>query len=237
MPFSSFAEKDPYKIISEKNLFRPDRSEWIIEKKDTLPKKEVDPDQFELFGTLIVGDEKKALIYKEKPKKKGRLYEKAGARSRRSRNRKDAEFYSPGDYIGEYVISEIEEKEVLLDYFGETVTLNLHEGKEPSIGEVTPLEVKKSKSRRKPKTKSKSRSKKGKVSARRKARQMEKQLASGKIPKELANNPFMSKETMKQVMEFNKEIMSDLRAGGGTLDQAAIKEKVEAFRDRFMSQM
>jgi hypothetical protein len=66
---------------------------------------------------------------------------------------------------------------------------------------------------------------------------MEKQLASGKIPEELANNPFMSKENMKQLLDFNKEIMSDLKESGGNLDQAAIKEKVEAFRERFMSQM
>jgi len=69
------------------------------------------------------------------------------------------------------------------------------------------------------------------------AKEMEKQLASGKIPEELANNPFMSKENMKQLLDFNKEIMSDLKESGGTLDQAAIKEKVEAFRDRFMEKM
>ena len=69
------------------------------------------------------------------------------------------------------------------------------------------------------------------------AREMEKQLASGKIPEALENNPFMSKENMKQLLDFNKEIMSDLKESGGNLDQAAIKEKVEAFRDRFMEKM
>jgi hypothetical protein len=230
----------PYDIISKKNLFRPDRSEWIMDKSESnLPEKKVDPDKFELFGTIIIGDEKSALIYSEKPKKK--IRRSRTRRSRRSRKHKDAELYSPGDYIGGYIVSEIEEKEVVLDYYGDTVTLNLHEGKEPGVGEVTPLEVRKPKARRKPKkspkTKSKSRSRKEKVSAKRMAREMGKQLASGKIPEELANNPFMTKENMKQLLDFNKEIMSDLRESGGTLNQAAIKEKVEAFRDRFMEKM
>ena len=243
LPLSGFAEKDSYKIISEKNLFRPDRSEWIIDTTESnLPEKEVDPDKLELFGTIIVGDEKRALIYKEEKKKKGKRSRKSSKSKRtRGRRRKEAELYSPGDYLGGYVISEIDEKEVVLDYFGETLTLYLHEGKEPGVGEVTPLEVQKPKTRRKPKkspkTKPKSRSKKERVSAKRMAREMEKQLASGKIPEELANNPFMSKENMKQLLDFNKEIMSDLKESGGTLDQAAIKEKVEAFRDRFMEKM
>jgi hypothetical protein len=243
VPLSIFAEKDSYKIISEKNLFRPDRSEWIIDTTESdLPEKEVDPDKLELFGTIIVGDEKRALIYKEEKKTKGkRTRKRSKSRSTRNRRRKEAELYSPGDYLGGYVISEIDEKEVVLDYFGETLTLYLHEGKEPGVGDVTPLEVekpkRKSKPKKSPKTKSKSRSRKEKVSAKRMAREMEKQLASGKIPEELANNPFMSKENMKQLLDFNKEIMSDLKESGGNLDQAAIKEKVEAFRERFMSQM
>ena len=66
---------------------------------------------------------------------------------------------------------------------------------------------------------------------------MEKKLASGKIPEGLANNPFMSQEKLKQLLEFNKEVMSELKASGGELDQAAIKEKVEIFRERFMQEM
>ena len=68
-------------------------------------------------------------------------------------------------------------------------------------------------------------------------KEIEKQLASGNIPEALANNPFMSKENMKQLMDFNKEIMRDLKESGGNLDQAAMKEKVEAFRERFMEEM
>lgn len=243
IPLSVFAEKDSYKIISEKNLFRPDRSEWIIDTTESnLPDKEVDPDKLELFGTIIVGDDKRALIYKEEKKKKGNRFRKSSkSRRTRGRRRKEAELYSPGDYLGGYVISEIDEKEVLLDYFGESLTLYLHEGKEPGVGEVTPLEVKKPKTRSKPKkspkTKSKSRSKNEKASTKMRVKEIEKQLASGNIPEALANNPFMSKENMKQLMDFNKEIMRDLKESGGNLDQAAMKEKVEAFRERFMEEM
>jgi len=54
---------------------------------------------------------------------------------------KKNEIYSLGDYIGGYVISAIEEKKVVLDYYGEKVTLNLHEGKEAAKGDYTPIEV------------------------------------------------------------------------------------------------
>ena len=235
LPLSGFAEEDPYKIISEKNLFRPDRSEWIIEKQDSdLPQKEVDPDKLELFGTIIVGNKKSALIYKEKPREKGK-------RTRKSRSRKgsepgETELYSLGDYIGGYIVSAIEEKRVVLDYFGETLTLNLQDGKEPTKGDVTPLDVKKPKPQTKPKTKSKSTSRKQRGSAQ-KLKEMEKKLASGKIPVGLANNPFMSQENMRKLLEFNKELMAELKESGGELDRATIKEKVEVFRDRFLQGM
>ena len=236
VPLSGFAEKDPYKIISEKNLFRPDRSEWVIEKTDSdLPQKEVDPDKLELFGTIIIGAKKSALIYNEKPREKGKRARKT--RSSRGRKRGETELYSLGDYIGGYIVAEIEEKRVVLDYFGETLTLNLQDGKEPTKGDVTPLDVKKPIPKRKPKTKPKGTAKKQSVSAWRQKKAIEKKLASGKIPEELANNPFMSKENLKKLLEFNKEVMSELKESGGTLDQAAIKEKVEIFKERFMSRM
>jgi hypothetical protein len=234
VPLSGFAEEDPYKIISKKNLFRPDRSEWIIEKTDSdLPQKEVDPDKLELFGTIIVGEKKSALIYKEKPREKGKLRRKS--RSRRGRKRGETELYSLGDYIGGYILSDIEEKRVVLDYFGETLTLNLHDGKEPTKGDVTPLDVKKPKLKPKPKKKSKSTSKKQKAITRRQLKQIERNLASGKIPEGLT--PFMSRENIKKLQEFNKEIMAELKESGGVLDQASIKEKVAEFKERFLQQM
>jgi len=236
VPLSGFAEKDPYKIISEKNLFRPDRSEWVIEKTDSnLPQKEVDPDKLELFGTIIVGEKKSALIYNEKPREKGKRARKT--RSSRGRKRGETELYSLGDYIGGYIVTEIEEKRVVLDYFGETLTLNLQDGKEPTKGDVTPLDVKKPIPKRKPKIKPKSTAKKQGVSAWRQKKAIEKKLASGKIPEKLANNPFMSQEKLKQLLEFNKDVMSELKESGGTLDEAAIKEKVEIFKERFMNRM
>ena len=194
LPLSGFAEKDPYKIISEKNLFRPDRSEWIIEKTDSdLPQKEVDPDKLELFGTIIVGNKKSALIYKEKPREKGK-------RTRKSRSRKgskpgETELYSLGDYIGGYIVSAIEEKRVVLDYFGETLTLNLQDGKEPTKGDVTPLDVKKPKPKRKPKTKSKSTSRKQRGSARRSLRKWRKNLPREKSLKNWLTTPLCRKRT------------------------------------------
>jgi len=38
-------------------------------------------------------------------------------------------------------------------------------------------------------------------------------------------------------LDFNKEIMDELKESGGSMDQYAIKERVEKFRDRFMQEM
>jgi hypothetical protein len=97
--------------------------------------------------------------------------------------------------------------------------------------------VKKPIPKRKPKTKSNSTSKKQSSSARRQVKKMEQKLASGQIPEELANNPFMSPENMKKLLEFNKELMAELKASGGELDQAAIEERVEEFKEKFIQAM
>jgi hypothetical protein len=47
----------------------------------------------------------------------------------------------------------------------------------------------------------------------------------------------MSQENMKKLLDFNKEIMGELKDSGGNMDQSAIKDKVEKFRDRFMEEM
>lgn len=207
---------DPYAIISEKNLFRPDRKEWVIEKSDSkMVDKKINPDELELYGTIIVGNKKSALIHEKKTKRKGK------------RKNGKAEIYSLGDYVGGYVISAIDEKRVVLDYYGDKVTLYLHEGKESPKGDVTPLSEEKPKTR---KIKHKSEKKK-------KKNEMHDMLTSGKIPEALANSPFMSEDNMKKILDFNKEIMEELKESGGTLDQEAIKEKVGKFRERFMEEM
>ena len=63
---------DPYDVISKKNLFRPDRQEWILDKPDaTMVDKKVDISKLELYGTIIVGDKKNALIFDKDTDKKG----------------------------------------------------------------------------------------------------------------------------------------------------------------------
>jgi len=214
---------DPYAIISEKNLFRPDRKEWVIEEQDSkIVDKKIDPNELELYGTIIIGDKKSALIHDKKSKSKGR--------GKAKENNKQAEIYSLGDYVGGYVVSAIGEKRVVLDYYGEKVTLYLHEGKESPKGDVTPLPEEKPE----PKKIRQRAEKKGKKDKKDKTPDM---LSSGKIPEALANSPFMSEENMKKILDFNKEIMEELKEGGGTLDQEAIKEKVGKFRERFMEEI
>jgi hypothetical protein len=241
---------DPYDVISQKNLFRPDRQEWILDKPDgTMMDKKVDTSKLELYGTIIVGDKKNALIFdkgtNEKGAPKGRG---ASKRGRSTAADKKAELYALGDYIGGYVISSIKEKRVVLDYYGEKVTLYLHEGKEPTQGDVTPLdEEKPTKPKVKPRPKSAAqrakeakeanKAKKGQGVLEAERKKMEEQLAAGNIPEALANSPFMSQDNMKKLLEFNKEVMEELKESGGELDQSAIKDKVEKFRERFMDDM
>lgn len=208
LTFKLAAAADPYAVISEKNLFRPDRTEWIIEKPDAkIVDKKINPDKLELYGTIIIGDKKSALIHEKKSKKKD----------------KKTEVYSLGDYIGGYVVSAIEEKRVVLDYYGEKLTLYLHEGKESTKEDTLPPPEEK------PKPK--------KITQKAAKKEKKDMLTSGKIPEALAKSPFMSEENMKKILEFNKEIMEELKSTGGTLDQEGIKEKVEKFRERFMDEM
>jgi hypothetical protein len=234
---------DSYDVISKKNLFRPDRQEWILDTPDSrMVDKKVDTSKLELFGTIIIGDKRSALIRdKNTTSKDATRSSKSRSKSKSSRGKVDkkAELYALGDYIGGYVISKIEEKRVVLDYYGEEEVLYLHEGKEPTRGEVTPLEVEKPRRTTTKKTSKKSvrdRTKKNQ-DLRKQAKEMEEQLASGEIPEALANSPFMSQENMKKLLDFNKEIMADLKESGGELDQTAIKDKVEQFRERFMNEM
>ena len=235
---------DSYEVISKKNLFRPDRQEWILDTPDAMMvDKKVDTSKLELFGTIIIGDRKSALIYDNNTKGKaaGKVSKSSKSRSRsttKGKAGKKAELYALGDYIGGYVISSIEAKRIVLDYYGEEEILYLHEGKEPTRGEVTPLEeAKPRRTTKKPARKPvKDRGQKDK-DLRKQAKEMEEQLAAGEVPEALANSPFMSQDNMKKLLDFNKEIMADLKETGGDLDQSAIKDKVEQFRDRFMSEM
>jgi hypothetical protein len=232
---------DSYEVISKKNLFRPDRQEWILDTPDAkMVDKKVDTSKLELFGTIIIGDKKSALIYNKNVNgKDNSKRSKSKSKSSRSKVDKKAELYALGDYLGGYVISKIEEKRVVLDYYGEEEVLYLHEGKEPIRGEVTPLEVEKPRRTTPKKADKKSardRTKRNR-DLKKQAKEMEEQLASGEIPEALADSPFMSQENMKKLLDFNKEIMADLKESGGELDQSAIKDKVEQFRERFMDEM
>ncbi len=236
MPPEVRGAADPYAVISKKNLFRPDRTEWVLEKSDgKMVDKKIDTSKLSLFGTIIVGDKKSAIIHDKdagkNPGKKNPAEVPAGMKN---------EIYSLGDYIGGYVISAIEEKRVVLDYYGEKVTLNLHEGKEGPKGDFTPIEAAPPPSPPQPASQP-AKSLKQRVQEQqdqKKAKEeMEDQLAAGQIPEALANSPFMSQDNMKKLLDFNKEIMDELKDSGGNMDQYAIKERVEKFRDRFMEEM
>ena len=74
MPPEVRGAADPYAVISKKNLFRPDRTEWVLEKSDgKMVDKKIDTSKLSLFGTVIVGDKKMAIIHdKEAGKNPGK---------------------------------------------------------------------------------------------------------------------------------------------------------------------
>ena len=132
--FSAFADEaraveEPYAVISKKNLFSPDRKEWIMEKTDSkaneakkaVPK--IDLKQIKLMGTVIVGTERRAVI-------KNSLKRGSG---------KDADIYMSGDYIEGYLLKEINEKKVLLTSTdaNDSVEIFLHEGTAQRSSEKT----------------------------------------------------------------------------------------------------
>jgi hypothetical protein len=128
------AAEEPYSLINKKNLFSPDRKEWIMEKSDSkaddakkmLPK--LDPKQIQLTGTIIVGSTRKAIITNAlKSMGKG-----AGS---------NAETYMVGDYLEGYLIKEIDEKKVVLNNSAaqEDIILFLHEGKTQRSTQKTEL--------------------------------------------------------------------------------------------------
>ena len=107
-------------MIAKKNLFSPDRKEWIMEKTDSKANEakkavsKIDLKQIKLMGTVIVGNERKAVIKNSLKKGTG----------------KDADVYMTGDYIEGYLLKEIGEKKVLLTNTdtNDSVELFLHEG-------------------------------------------------------------------------------------------------------------
>jgi hypothetical protein len=213
-----WAAEDPQGTISEQNPFSPGRNEGVPEKPDSGKiSKKPDTSHLELYGTIILGDKKTALIYTHKP----------GTGQQQDKNKR-AGVYSLGDSIAGYVISAIEEKRVVLDYHGEKVTLTLREGKEPARGDYTPLEEEKPEppvpAKRKPRVEEETPGKQDRKKP-------------GSVPKAGIKSPIMSPEEAEEIVEFSKEILEDIEKGGKDVDQEAIEEKKEELRKRLIEKL
>jgi hypothetical protein len=135
--------EDPYAIISQKNLFHPDRKEWIMESSDkkaddtkaSVPK--LDPQKVKLQGTVIVGDEHKAIVSTT-----GNIMAVGGRMPKRAiAGAGNAEIYMVGDFIEGYLLKEVNEKNILLSSPDgqDAVTIFLHEGSKQRSSEKTPV--------------------------------------------------------------------------------------------------
>jgi len=115
IPSISIAEEDPYKIISDKNLFRPDRRpppKQETQKKGGKLKKSKLP---VLHGIVICGGEKVAIIKTRQIKKRGK-------------RRWKQDTFHIGEAIGDFKLLEIREKSAVLDYYGEEIVLYVNQG-------------------------------------------------------------------------------------------------------------
>ncbi len=231
---SALGSDDEFAIISKKNLFRPDRSEWISTKHASKDAEEkTDPEMLELFGTIIIGDRRSALIYADETPAQGKATKYSRSKAGRNRMRGKAKLYRPGDYLGSYIVAAIDEKRVELDYYGDKEILYLHEGKEPPKGDYTPLEV--SKPQLKLPAKQKPVNQKARRAQELRNQSIARELAAGKVPAEL--QPVMTPDQLSDLLKFNRDLMRELKESGGRIDQYAIKERIEAFRKRMMESL
>lgn len=139
----AWCAEEPYAIISKKNLFHPDRKEWIMESSDkrgndvkpNVPR--LDPQKVQLKGTVIVGDQRKAVVSTA-----GSIL-KPGGRAATKASPASAEIYMVGDYIEGYQLKEVNEKNILLSSPDgqDVVSIFLHEGSKQRSGEKTPVPV------------------------------------------------------------------------------------------------
>jgi len=196
---------DPNAFISEKNLFRPDRKDWAMDDATALGQKDKglkkERPKLQLFGTIIIGDQKKAIIRMPQPAK----------------GMANKEIYIPGDYIGEYVLQEVEEKKAVLDYYGEKVTLLLNEGKDHPKGEKTEIAATAAPRPATPEAgkeqvSAEQEAKRGEImkaieDARKGIKPPPAQTADGLI----RINPFMSREERKAAIEHNRKILEEKR--------------------------
>lgn len=205
------AAEDRRTTIAEQSLFTPGRNEGIYEKPDPVKTvKKADVSHLELYGTVILGDKRSALIYDNSQQKMDEAQKQDG--------NKRAGVYYLGDSLGGYVITAIEEKRVVLDYCGEKVTLTLREGKKPAQGDVTPLEE-------------------ATAGQQERAPEREDRRDLSAVPNTPVTSPIMSQEEAEEIVEFSREILDDMQKGGQDSDHEAIEEKKEELRKMFMEKL
>lgn len=116
--------KDDYDIISTRNIFSPERKEWVtnvvIPKSTRVPKNEFPkgktltkkPRKIILYGIIMAGENKKALINNPK----------------RGAGRKKSLYVEEGDDIEGYKVKSIESDLIKLDWQGEEIIVELYSG-------------------------------------------------------------------------------------------------------------
>ncbi len=104
-PVYSFESDADDSIIVERNLFSPDREKWVMPDKKVQKQKKEDVEDIVLSGTIVSEGICSAILsLNTKPKRR-----RSGGR-----NPGKSRLYMEGDYIGGYLVSQVQESFVVL---------------------------------------------------------------------------------------------------------------------------
>jgi ribonucleotide monophosphatase NagD (HAD superfamily) len=108
---SQVMEVQPEQIIAEKNLFSADRKRWDMPEKQkpqavVKPAERQDINRITLYGTIIVGERRQAILRAQAVRRRGARMAAAAIQDNRP--------YMVGDYIEGYQLTEIHPRKVVL---------------------------------------------------------------------------------------------------------------------------
>lgn len=116
-PNIGFPGESVFQVISDKNIFSPSRA-LVVKKADNIPGQAVSREVPKLFGTIIIGSSRSAMLKDPETKNTKRYY--------------------VNDRIGDFVVTDIQEDRVVLSRGDEAVEIKLRDEKNTTTTKATP---------------------------------------------------------------------------------------------------